>query len=332
MVLSFDKRDKIIIRELESDSRQTFRAIGKKCGLSAETAEYRIQKWRENQFIIRMYAEPQLSHIGMKSYRIYLKMENIPQKWENEFEAEYSNRPNVQWFAVTQGEWNYIIRFMLPSENEFKNEVTQLMTKYGLYVKSKDVTITDSQSYFPITYFSEKPRDGYTFDKKEKSGEYDTIDWQILRCLQDDARMPTTTIATAIGTTPDTVQYRLKNMIKNGAIARFTCWFNRNLIGYNYYKAVIWLQYVSQSEEKKFLDYCANHPNIVYLNRVIGSWDVEIDIDAQNPIELQEIMKTLQHKFSPIIRDYQTLVILKDYLPNPFRGDKGLDSLQNSSK
>lgn len=320
MELVLDKRDRLILSELERDSRQPLSKIGGKCGLSASTVEYRIKKWAQEGLISRMFCVWNLAAMGYKTYRLYLKLENVPSTVEEKFVKEYSSKQGVQWFAVTQGSWDYIIRFMLKDEGDFKAAVSQLLEKYGKYVKAKDIAITTFQAYLPIEYFLGTPRKKLDFRAKTLQANLDGKDHEILKQLFDDARAPTTQIAKKAGISPDAVQYRIKRMVKDGVVNGFTCWFDRRKLGYSYYKAFFWMQYISPQEEERFLRYCENHPNIVFINRVIGNWDVELDFDARNPQELHEMIKVIRNKFSNIMRDHATLAILQDYLPNPLSG------------
>ncbi len=318
-LLSFDKRDRKLVQALELDSRQSFRELGQKSGLSAESVKYRLQKWKSEGFIIRLFAEPNIQRLGLKTYRIYLRVENMTPEIEKAFETEYSTKRTVQWFAILQGEWSYIIRFTLKDENDFRKEVMHLLAEYGKYVKAKDIGISVYQSYFPITYFSGTPRESFPASNENESKGWDVIDMQILEHIYTDARAPTTLIAKDCGISPDAIQYRLKKLREKGIVPIFRAWFDRTKIGYTYYKVFFWFQYLTPKDEEAFVRYCTQNPNIVFVNRVIGNWDFEFDIDAKDAQELHRILRELQNKFGPILKDYKTNVILKDYLPNPFR-------------
>ncbi|MDO8554533.1 MAG: hypothetical protein Q7S22_07025 [Candidatus Micrarchaeota archaeon] len=67
------------------------------------------------------------------------------------------------------------------------------------------------------------------------------------------------------------------------------------------------------------MSYCEQHPNIVFINRVLGNWDLEVDFDAKNSREIHDMVKELKSRFSSLIRDHTTLTILKDKVLNPFR-------------
>ncbi|MDP3742555.1 MAG: hypothetical protein Q8R15_04530, partial [Candidatus Micrarchaeota archaeon] len=80
-----------------------------------------------------------------------------------------------------------------------------------------------------------------------------------------------------------------------------------------------WFQHITPEKEKELINYCERHPNICYITRVIGNWDLEIDIDARNVAELHGIIRDIEGKFGDVIRDHSNVAILTNYLPNPLK-------------
>ncbi len=318
--IKLDKKDKLIMHQLEKNSRASYTAIGKAVGLSGETVEYRIDRIVKAGIITRMFAEPNLTRLGLKTYRIYFKIERIGEKEEEELIDYFEKHPHGQWFAEFEGEWDYTMRFTLENESQFKDEIGKIMLKFGKYIKAKSIAITVYQTYLPVTYFVEGERKAIfsTSPKEEKIIEIDKKDKAILHLLFDNARMKTVDIGKKIGLSADAVKYRINNLTQKGVINFYTVWFDRRLLGYNYYKVLLWLQHTSKEDEEKLLQYAIQHPNIVFINRVLGDWDFELDFDAKDPQELHKMVKELRNHFAGLIRDHSTLTILRDKVLNPF--------------
>ena len=60
-------------------------------------------------------------------------------------------------------------------------------------------------------------------------------------------------------------------------------------------------------------------PNIFFAANVVGSWDMEIEIDAKNTRESHEIFSQIKANFDTVIRDYEGLIVYKEYAPNPLK-------------
>lgn len=318
--IKIDKLDKRIMQLLEADSRQAYNSIGKSIGLSGESVEYRIDKLLKSGIISRLYAEPNMPKLKLKTYRLYLKVSNISIAEEKKMSAALLSIHNLQWFAACDGEWNYILRFSLSSEDEFKQQLTAILSKYGQFIRQKAISISLYQRYLPLTYLLGGERKNRTSDAEStQKTKVDTIDWKILYQLYENSRMPTTEIAAKVGLTPEAVQYRIKKLVSQRVIQHFTAWYNRELFGYDYYKVFFWFQHITPEKEKELINYCERHPNVCYITRVIGNWDLELDIDAHNVAELHNIIRDIESKFGDVIRDHSNISILDNYLPNPLK-------------
>jgi Lrp/AsnC family leucine-responsive transcriptional regulator len=319
--IKLDKKDRLIMQQLEENSRQPYSKIGKKVGLRSDTVEYRINRLLKSGIVIRMFAEPNLPKLGLKTYRVYLKVENMTEKEEKNMIDYFMNHPRGNWFAEFEGEWDYTMRYTLQDEIEFREEMEILMKKFGRFIKSKNIVITLQQSYLPITYFTGK--EGkirlVSLERVEEIETLDKTDRKIMELLFDDSRMKTVDIASKIGISADAVQYRIKKLMEKEIISFFGAYYNPTVLGYTRHKVLLWLQHTTKEQEKKLIRYCEHHPNSAYLNRVVGSWDLEVDFDARNAQELHDIVKDLRNKFSDIIRDHSTLTILREHVPNPFK-------------
>ena len=316
-----DRKDKAIMHLLEQNARASYNELGKKVGLSGETIEYRINRMLKFDFISRMFAEPNLAKLGLKTYRVYLKVENMNENDENTLMNYLANHPKAHWYAEFEGEWDYTVRFALENEAEIKYEMDALITRFGKFIRVKDLVITSYQTYLPITYFTggERKTRLLQLTSDEEIEKIDEIDKKILSYLMDNARIKTVDIAEKIKISPDAIQYRIRKLIEHKIIAFFTTWFDRRKLGYEYYKVLLWFQYATKEDEEKLIRYCEQHPNVVFINRVLGNWDLEIDFDAKDSKEIHELVKNLKNKFSNIIRNHTTLTILRDGIVNPFK-------------
>ncbi|MFA6530160.1 MAG: Lrp/AsnC family transcriptional regulator [Candidatus Micrarchaeia archaeon] len=315
--LKLDKKDKAIMQQLEENSRQSYSEIGRKVKLRSDTVEYRVNRLLESGLILRMFAEPDLDKLGLKTYRLYLKTET-----ENpELETYLKNHPKAQWFAKFEGEWDYAIRYSLKNEGELKKEMDALSAMFGKSISAKNVVVATQQTYLPLKYLT----GGWlvrsiAFDEVSNFIMLDETDRKIMEFLFENSRAKTVDMASKIKISADAVQYRIRKLLDNGIIKFFGVYYNPLVFGYTRHKLLFWLHNANLKREHELIAYCEQHQNSSYVNRIAGSWDLELDFDAKTPAELHGIIKDIRDKFSDIIRDYSVLTILDEHVPNPFRG------------
>jgi len=314
-LLKLDKKDKAIMQQLEENSRRSFSEIGRNIGLRSDTVEYRINRLMKSGLILRMFAEPDLDKLGLKTYRVFLKTQTD----NPELETYLKKHPKAQWFAKFEGEWDYVIRYSLRNETELKKEMDALMARFGKSITAKNVVIATQQTYLPLKYITGSGLSrSIALDAGSEIATLDETNGKIMAYLFENARMTTIDIASKLRISPDSVQYRIKKLSEAGIIKFFGVYFNPLVFGYTRYKLLVWLQNANLEKEQGLIAYCEQHQNSAYINRIAGNWDLELDFDAKNASELHGIIKDIRDKFSDIIRDYSVLTILDEYVPNPF--------------
>ena len=83
----------------------------------------------------------------------------------------------------------------------------------------------------------EKPR-----FKLSGSIETDELDFEILKCLGEDVRMPVSHIAQTVGSTAITITTRLKRLRNSGVIEGFSVLIDHSKIGFQLYRIDIELK------------------------------------------------------------------------------------------
>lgn len=118
----------------------------------------------------------------------------------------------------------------------------------------------------------------------------DKTDIRILCELRENARMSNSEIAKKLGVTEATVRRRIKNLIENGIIMRFSIHIDYRLIE-NTVKAYIHLKTVTDKLDKVVKE-VVNHPRVVAVYRVTGEYDLLVVALFVGMTELQEFIDT----------------------------------------
>jgi len=116
----------------------------------------------------------------------------------------------------------------------------------------------------------------------------DSIDKEILRMLQDDARISFKKIAEKIGVSEATIFVRVKKLRKNGVIKRFTAIVSPDLLGKNLTAFVL-----INTEPKNLehvLDVLSSMDDVYEVYDVTGTYYVIVKIRTENRKTLAEII------------------------------------------
>jgi len=94
-MIELDVKDRKILYQLDLDSRQSFRSLGKKVGLSKDVVTGRVKKLQEKGVIKGFRAIVDYSRVGFNLYRFYFSFQNVSPELKQEiisyfFKNKYS--------------------------------------------------------------------------------------------------------------------------------------------------------------------------------------------------------------------------------------------------
>ena len=136
---------------------------------------------------------------------------------------------------------------------------------------------------------------------------------KILQLLQEDCRMPLTTMAKKIGLSIDATHKRMKKL-KENKVFYASVKIDPRKLGYPISTDVkIRLKDVDEKEYKRFIKYLTSHPKVHSVFTTQGHWDLTAPMIAKDAEDLDELFKEIRHKFKDIIASWETATNLKFY-------------------
>jgi Lrp/AsnC family leucine-responsive transcriptional regulator len=120
--------------------------------------------------------------------------------------------------------------------------------------------------------------------------------------LNFNARTPIADIARKIGISYENAMKRIKLLEDTGVIQCYTILPDHLKLGYPRHRTLIKFKNLNEAEERKFFTYCNLHPNIIHHLKVLGNWDIVIDIEVESMEKLREVIMDIKSKFSKIVQ------------------------------
>jgi DNA-binding Lrp family transcriptional regulator len=175
----------------------------------------------------------------------------------------------------------------------------QLTAVVGVYVHEKSFLINQSSTFT-------------SFIDSTEHNELDDVSERILVLLFHDARINLATIAAKAKTTVDVVRNRIKRMEDQRIIVRYAAILNYAEIGYDIYKALIYLKSSSKEEIGRILAYAEGSDKIIHLVKQIAPWDIELIIFAENFTEYNRFIGQFTERFAQQTRKVETAIMGED--------------------
>ncbi len=314
-MIKLDRKNRKILYELDVDSRQPFKNIAKKVGLSKDAVIYRINKLQEAEIIKGFHTVIDNGKLGLIPFRLYLELQNTTPELEKEMIDFFKKQNEVIWLMSIDGEYSMGLATYVKSIKEMNLFWKRLLRKYRNYIARRWLTIYTRVAYYPRAFFIGKKQnlDEYICFTEPDEVNVTRLETDILKLLAQDARLPVIEIARKLLITPKTAAKKIRELEKKKIIVGYRTLFDLEKLGYQYFKVHISLKDLDEKKEKQIKSYLKQHPNIVYDNEILGGFDLEIEIQVPTLNDLRTILDEMKGLFSGIIKNYTYMLFYKEH-------------------
>lgn len=313
-MISLDLKDKKLIYWLDQDSRATNKHLGKKVGLTEQAIGYKLKRLQEREVIKKFVTFINTLSLGYQHYKVFIKLHNTTEEIEKNIIKDLVNNPNVRWVVSASGKYDISFSVLSKTPLEFTKIYQGIETKFGKYIIEKNIAVNVSSPGFTRDWLINKNESKkLEYKASEEIQELDEIDKKILKAISQNSRKNIVSIAKEINSTLDIVKYRLKKLKQNKVISGFTIQLDLEKLSYEYYSVFFNIHNFSEELERKIISFAHFHPNILFVVKVIGNYDIQLELEVKNYAELEENLKEFRHQFSEYIRNFEILRVSKEF-------------------
>ncbi len=140
--------------------------------------------------------------------------------------------------------------------------------------------------------------------------QLDLLDKKIMYELDLNARAPVTEIAKKVRASKETVNFRIRRLLKESYIKNFYTIFNTSKLGKFYYKVFVKLYNTTQQIEQEIISYLKSFPNCAYLGSCEGAYDLIFLIVVESSRQFKEFLTGLKEKFGNYILEKEVHTVL----------------------
>jgi Lrp/AsnC family leucine-responsive transcriptional regulator len=311
MAYEIDEIDKKILFHLDINARIKDVKLAKLVGRSKEATRYRILRLEKNKIIKGYSAWIDPTKLGYLTYKMYLKLENIP-KEKKEFLEFVKSEKSVFWLGVGSGAWNVALTFFSRTPSEFYRLRQRIFSKFGhlivkcdtgsvvnIWVKSKDFLSDSSPTVLDL------------FEDPQRH-EIDSLDRDIMERLFHNSRIRLVELAKELKSNPETIKQRIRKLENRKIIVGYHAIVDFEKLGYEFFKAFVYFRNLSDNDEKRFISYMKQRPEVVYFLRTIAPWEMELETLVKNYGEYTKLLNDIEEKFSSVILGMDSTIMSED--------------------
>jgi Lrp/AsnC family leucine-responsive transcriptional regulator len=143
--------------------------------------------------------------------------------------------------------------------------------------------------------------------------ELDQKDKKILKELENNCRQSSTRIAKIVGLSKDAVNYRIKNLEKEGIISGYYAVLNITKLGFITYKLMLTFQNTNSNIEKEIINYLQKSQHVGWLVSCDGNYNLMIVTWVKNELVFNNFLIGFLKKYGKYIKQRDVLIIIENH-------------------
>jgi DNA-binding Lrp family transcriptional regulator len=187
--------------------------------------------------------------------------------------------------------------------NQFWNKT---LDKYGNYFEKYSVSILTQvtclkKSYLLLEEYKESDREFYKINCAGSPVDIDKMDYQLLNEIAIDARIPLVKLAEKLNTSSQTINYKIRNLIKKGVILAFRVGIDNSKL--NLQNCIIDIYLKDHTKGRIIEDYIKRNPYVENIMDITIGWcDLNFELMVKNINNLTQLIEEIDDKYPGVIR------------------------------
>jgi len=294
-----DKLDYKILQIIDWNAREPVTKLAKAIKSNKDVVAYRIKKLEERGIIVRYYPVFDMYRLGYNTSRLYFDLEEIDKIKEKEFLEFLDKEIHAGLIFRMDYPYRYGIFLWVRSIYDVQEALVKIKCHLGKALIRYNHSLICTLRQYPKDYMFGKDHHGaFRSMQPGEQASYDENDFKILEELAHDARLSTVQIAQNLKIPQTTVSSKLKHLEKKKIIQGYRAEIDFIKLGFmNYFLEI----YLDENENLKQIENWANgHKNVVWLQKIVGTCDIEIEVEVKDRVELEMVLNELRAKFKNI--------------------------------
>jgi len=301
-----DLKDRKILYQLDLNCRQSNSQIGKKVGLSKEVVNYRIKRMQDMGIINCFWTAINSLKLGYYAFRIYINFLDVSSDIKNEIIRYFKDYKYVWTLQTASGPIDLGAVIWADDIYNFNQFWSKTLDKYGNHFEKYAVSILTQvtcmkRSYLLMNNYKKSDREFYLINCIGNPVTIDKIDYQLLNEIAINARIPLIKLAEKLNNSSQTVNYRIKNLMKKEIIKAFRVDIDISKLGFQNCMIDIYLK--DHTIGRKIEDYVKSNPYVDnIMDMTIGWCDLNFQLVVKNIDFLSQIVDDIECKFPGAVR------------------------------
>jgi len=311
------KFDSDLIYLNAENSRMSLKNLATNLKKSSQRLKYSLSVLEKENILLNPYCIFDYSYFGLILFRVYFKGGYIHDREKEIVIKELSENVFVTSVYELTGEFDFVVEFASPNPSKFNKELKKISSTNSM-LKDYKIILNLVTYIYPRNYITKNQnliamnnekiiggdREREIFNKNEKI---------VIKNLIIDPRIKIMDLAKKSELNVKTVKGILKSLMKKNIIKGFKYDVNTNKLGISKSRLFLKLHNLVMDRESELMKYMLNTKEIVQVNKTVGDWDIEVDIESLDKNKIRYITMQIRELFVDLVERFNIIEFYKYY-------------------
>ena len=297
--------DKKILYELDRDGRANYSEIAKAIGTSPQVVKYHYERLMDYRAIKNFWAFIDYDKAGYSFFWGYwIKFSG---QTKNEEEGMYKKFKENKYIPIVMrcdGYADAMLGIIAKDVFHHNQILEEVFNDYGQFIAMSEIVVGLGFIKFPRSYLIGEENTKGVFHASggvTEAVKLSELDRKIMSLLQTDGRLELTRIAKILNVTPALIHRGYKKLSEAGVISKMTFTPDYGQLGFKLFRVLFKIKQFNKERIDALYKFCAINQNIINYVKVMGNWQLMLDIEISGQDELRALLRRIKHDFNDII-------------------------------
>jgi Lrp/AsnC family leucine-responsive transcriptional regulator len=313
------KFDNSLIYLVSENARMRIKEISGHLEKSSPRLKYNIYVAQKEGVIRDPHTVFDYSYFGLILFKVYFKGGYIDEHDKGRIMAELQKNPYIIAIYELEGEYDLVIEFASPNPSRFNKELKKLASLKPTLNKYKIVLNLVSYLY-PRQFLSSLQTNVESIIGGDRGiVQFEENEKQVIKALLAEPTGRLRGLSKIADVNVKTVKKIMANLESRKIILGYKRMIDSEKLGLKRYRLFLRLHNLSQEKEKEITEHMLATKEVIVLNKTVGDWDMEVDIESSDRSRIRAITMQIRQEWQGVIEGFNLMEFFgyykRSYLP-----------------
>lgn len=291
---------------------------------SPQRIKYTLKNLLREGILYNPYCIFDYSYFGLILFKVYFKGGYISERDKTEIIKKLSENNYIVAMYELNGEFDLCIDIESPNPSRFNKELRKVCNLIPSLNNFKMILNLVTHIYPRSYLLKDSPLSRGLEQEIIIGGDrevevFTENEMRILKNLLNNPLLRVSHLARLSGMNIKTAALVIKTLKRRKVIKGFKYVIDTNKMGIYKIRLFLTLHNISQERENQMLEYFLKVPEVVQVNKTIGDWSMEVDVESSDKTRIKHIISQLREEFKDMIAYFNMIEFYqyyeKNYLP-----------------